>query len=337
MRYYWLLMAILGLAWGQSSCPYVRYILFDACGGGCNEGNREMVIMWSGSSGFNINDLRITFPNPANTTWCNSGCGTNTLDGSDPGIITAWNAACGTSVFLSAPPGTFIDPNKWVVIITGTAWNTGSCTNLSYYSPSGMCSAGVGGVYVVFASNTNTAGRFANLTSLEKNKRMIIDFPGNDCDMTINYCGRLSSGASDGNYFLINPSVCIGQTWGSHNADCNTVPDNTNCYIWYDNAPFNSPTQSSGISPGNSLDCALPSISILPVLWAYAHIEGSNLVWHATGLGGDERARLSLEYASEVGGAWSTMATGLPLVGRYPLYQGGFYRLAAPLRDGGVA
>ncbi|MEN3040690.1 MAG: T9SS type A sorting domain-containing protein [Bacteroidia bacterium] len=332
MRYYWLLMAILGLAWGQ--CPYVRYIHFNACGNGSEEGLNEYLLLWSGP-GFNIDNLRISFPiapnnntaidcdNPSPTWVCNS-C-THGWTCSSTLVSNLNSNACSGTTFTCITSGQNIPANSWVMLFTGASPS---------YIPNTSTLCGAGTIYVAAANQTlGSQGRYLNNPSSNQNRRTRIVFDGMPaCSMTINYEGI--SGSLDGDALIIDYNTCIGKTDGANESN---TPGCPNSYT----PPLSSCYYSSGTSNGVSLyrpnNCNMPPLSVLPVFWAYAHIEGSNLVWHATGLGGDEGARLSLEYASEVGGAWSTMATGLPLVGRYPLYQGGFYRLAAPLRDGGVA
>ncbi|MDW8236731.1 MAG: T9SS type A sorting domain-containing protein [Bacteroidia bacterium] len=316
MRYRTILVGI-GLAWAQGSCPYVRYILYDACGS--SEGNDELLIFWSGP-GFNTDQLRIYFPNPDATLWCNSTCGGNTLNQCNNALINDWNTTCGATVFQCVGSNYNIPPNSWVILFTGYQNTT------PYPNPTNLCGAGT--VYVMFANNTNGAGRYLNNPTDGQNRRTAISFTGMPaCSMTVNYRNiQPSSVVRNGNYLVIDPNICIGRTEGQNNV----APSSNACY-------FQSATNRNGVDTGNvGTNCPLPGPGILPILWAYTHIEGSTLVWHATGLGGDEGARLTLEYAPHAGGEWAVIATGLPLIGRYPLERSGFYRLAAPLRGGEV-
>ncbi|GIV24145.1 MAG: hypothetical protein KatS3mg025_1804 [Bacteroidia bacterium] len=312
-------LILVGLLWGvflPAQCPYVRYILFDACPGGGNEGNDEHLIFWSGS-GFNTDQLRIGFPNSATTVWCNSGCGTNTLSQCNTTLINSWNTTCGSTVFQCAGANTNIPANSWVILFTG--YSNASPPP----SPTNFC--GLGTVYVLFANNTNTGGRYLNNPTNAENRATRVAFTSMPaCSMTVNYRNITGSAAQDGNYLLIDPSVCIGKTEGQNNV----TPSTSACYYAGSNG-------ENGVSLGNSSNCALPPVSVLPILWAYVRVEGNWLTWQATGVGGDEEARLTLWYRPEEGGAWGQLAERLPLIGQYPLSLPGAYQLRAQLRGGG--
>lgn len=310
-------LILVGLLWGlllPAQCPYLRYILFDACPGGGNEGNDEHLIFWS-DGGFNTNQLRIIFPNSPTTVWCNSGCGTNTLSACNTTLINSWNTSCGSTVFQCAGANTNIPANSWVILFTG--YNNSSPPP----SPTNFC--GLGTVYVLFANNTNTGGRYLNNPSDSANRATRIAFTSLPaCSMTVNY--RNIPNGQDGNYLLIDPSVCIGRTEGQNNV----TPSTSACYYAGSNG-------QNGVSLGNSAGCALPPISVLPILWAYVGVEGGWLSWQATGVGGDEDARLTLWYRAEEGVDWEPLAAGLPLRGRYTLTLPGAYQLRARLKGGG--
>jgi len=80
MRAFWLGL-LLGTAL-RAQCPYVRYILFDACGSGTEEGCNEHLLLYTPVD-LNIDNIAISFPirpnntNPDNdspTEWvCNGG------------------------------------------------------------------------------------------------------------------------------------------------------------------------------------------------------------------------------------------------------------------------
>ncbi|MEN2993056.1 MAG: T9SS type A sorting domain-containing protein [Bacteroidia bacterium] len=312
----WRVAALLGLLWAQANtCPYVRYILFDACSG--SEGNDEFLIFWSGSTGFNTNQLQITFPNPATTTWCNTTCGANTLSQCNTSVINSWNATCGSNVFQCAGANVNIPPNSWVILFTGYQ------NANPYPNPSNLCGAGT--VYVMFANNTDGAGRYLNNPTNAQNRRTIINFVGRpECAMTVNY--RNINPDQNGNYLLIDPTICIGRTEGQNNA----VPPPDACY-------YASSTNRNGVSLGNAGGtCPLPPISVLPILWARVRIEGERLIWEAVGLESEATARLTLWHTPEIGMAWQVVESGLPLAGQYLLQEEGFYRLSAPLRSGAV-
>ncbi|MCX8113388.1 MAG: T9SS type A sorting domain-containing protein [Bacteroidia bacterium] len=329
---YWITLIGIGLAWGQSGCPYVRYIHFNACGNGAQEGLNEYLLIWSGSNGFNIDNLRISFPtlpnsnsldcdNPTPTWICNS-CSQGWI--CPPGLITSLNStACTGTTFVCISSGQNIPANSWVMLFAG---------NAPTYVPNTSTLCGAGTVYVGAANQNNGQGRYLNGPSDTQNRRTRIAIDGMPaCDMTVNYENVTS--ASDGDALIIDYNTCIGQTQGANESPS---PGCQNPYTPPPGSCYYSGSSSNGVTLYRPNNCNMPSLSVLPVLWAYTHIEGSTLVWHATGLGGDEGARLILEYVSHIGGEWAVIATGLPLIGRYPLERSGFYRLAAPLRGGEV-
>ncbi|MDT7942282.1 MAG: hypothetical protein RQ993_03305, partial [Bacteroidota bacterium] len=80
----WLLLLPVGL-WAQgdpTTCPYLRYILFDACGLGSEEGYNEHLVFFTPVD-MNIDALRVSFPvypnqtsldNDSPTRWVCYGC-----------------------------------------------------------------------------------------------------------------------------------------------------------------------------------------------------------------------------------------------------------------------
>ncbi|MDW8417644.1 MAG: T9SS type A sorting domain-containing protein, partial [Bacteroidia bacterium] len=187
-------------------------------------------------------------------------------------------------------------------------------------------------VYVAVANQTHGQGRYQNAPTSSQNRRTRIVFDGMpSCSMTVNY--EDVTGDTNGDALIIDYNTCIGKSEGANETSTSPCPSS---YTPPPTSCFYSGSSANGVTLYRPNNCNMPPLNVLPILWAYTHIEGSALVWHATGLGGDEGARLSLEYASEAEGVWSVMATGLPLVGRYPLSQSGFYRLAAPLRNGSI-
>ncbi len=132
----------------QSNCatPQIRSILVDACSS--NEGVDELVIIENGANPLPISDLTIAFPSGG--TFCNSGCGANTLL-NNPAYITQLNTLAGCTLFQYADP---IPANAIIVVFTGLTpsyvfdYST-QCPSTSTY-------------YAVFCNNASVAGRFAN-------------------------------------------------------------------------------------------------------------------------------------------------------------------------------
>lgn len=132
----------------QSNCntPQIRSILADACSS--VEGLDEQVIIENGANPLSINDISLAFPSGG--TYCNSGCGTNTL-GNNATYISQLNALAGCNIFTYADP---IPAGAIIVVFTGQ-----TPSYVFDYSP--QCPS-TQQYYAVFCNNTSTAGRFAN-------------------------------------------------------------------------------------------------------------------------------------------------------------------------------
>lgn len=132
----------------QSNCntPQIRSILADACSS--VEGLDEQVIIENGANALSISDINLAFPSGG--TYCNSGCGTNTL-GNNPAYINQLNTAAGCSLFTYADP---IPAGAIIVVFTGQ-----TPSYVFDYSP--QCPS-TQQYYAIFCNNTSTAGRFAN-------------------------------------------------------------------------------------------------------------------------------------------------------------------------------
>lgn len=132
----------------QNNCstPQIRSILADACSS--QEGLDELVIIENGASPLAINDITLNFPSGG--SYCNSGCGTNTLL-NNPAYITQLNTLAGCALFQYADP---IPAGAIIVVFTGftpsyTFDYSTQCPSASTY-------------YAVFCNNASTTGRFAN-------------------------------------------------------------------------------------------------------------------------------------------------------------------------------
>jgi hypothetical protein len=318
----WLLLLPVGL-WAQgdpTTCPYLRYILFDACTAG-NEGNDELLIFYTPVA-FNINNLRIDFPNPAGTVWCYTACGTNNFTCTSLNNTVAYlNAnACAGTTFTCPAAGTTIPANSFILLFTGR-----NVTN-NYPNPSALCVPGT--VYVLFVNQTNTAGRYLNNPTSDQNRRTIITFTGAPaCNMTVNYRGFIAN--ADGNYLLVDPNICIGLTSGD-NANNGTQPPPGSCA--YRGAGGGGP--SNGVSLGNiGPNCVLPSTGVLPILWQEVRVVGGRLRWRALFEGEAERP-LTLWHQPEEQATAYIYRVGLGAKGELPLERAGLYYLTVELADG---
>lgn len=132
----------------QTNCntPQIRSILADACSS--VEGLDEQVIIENGSNPLSISDMTLAFPSGG--TYCNSGCGTNTL-GNNASYIAQLNTTAGCNLFTYADP---IPAGAIIVVFTGQ-----TPSYVFDYSP--QCPS-TQQYYAVFCNNTSTAGRFAN-------------------------------------------------------------------------------------------------------------------------------------------------------------------------------
>lgn len=309
----------------QAQCPYVRYILLDACGPGTQEGCNEHLLLYTPVS-LNINDIAISFPVVPNsstldsdspTYWvCNSpGCAASWVD--NAGVISTLNSsACTGTTFVYAAPGTTLPAGSWVLLFAGQ--------NTSYTPPSsGLCVGGT--VYVAFSSNTNCQGRYQNNPTPSQNRRTRIAFSGMPaCSMTVNYRGSFT--ATDGNYLLIDPAICIGLTEGQNNV----LPSPNACYY--------AGSGQNGVSLGNiGNTCPLPTLGVLPVVWVEVRVEGARLVWRVEGLELDQSLYLERQEIGEPFSGWTRTASGLPSRGTYEFSLAGLYRLVVEGAQGRLA
>lgn len=165
------------------SCPEIKSILIDACGGTI-EGINEFFTFQNGNNSMPIDSLRANFPNGGD--YCNSGCATRTWV-TNPTYVAQLNTTAGCAgLFVEADP---IPANAEVIVFTGSS----PTYNFDF---SGLC--GTGPYYAVFANNTNTSGRFANYNSTCSNRTLNVDF-GSSCSDAVTYNRCLLSN-TDGAY-----------------------------------------------------------------------------------------------------------------------------------------
>jgi hypothetical protein len=317
----WLLLLPMGL-WAQgdpTTCPYLRYILFDACGDGRQEGFNEHLVFFTPVD-MNINALRVSFPvypNQTNldddnpTRWVCYGCTYSWT--CNNGVIFNMNTnACGGTTYTCPSSGTTIPANSLIIVFTGVPTTLPPRNNL----------CGAGTVYVLFTNNNQGQGRYLNGPDPTQNRRTRIAFNGfPNCDMTVNYRGNFV--AADGNYLLIDPAICIGKTEGRNNVN----PSNTACYF--------SGSGSNGVSLDRDArnPCTLPSLPVLPLLWQEVRVVGGRLRWRALFEGEAERS-LTLWHQPEEQATAYIYRVGLGAKGELPLERAGLYYLTVELADG---
>jgi hypothetical protein len=304
---HWLWL-LLPLTLHSQTCPYLRYILFDACGG--PEGLNEHLVFFTPVD-MNINALRVSFP-AIHTGWvCYDGCTPSWT--CDNNTVNAMNSnACPGTTYTCPSSGTTIPANSLIIVFTGVPPTTLPSLN-------NLCGART--VYVLFVNSNDGTGRFLNNPNANQNRRTRIAFDGfPNCDMTVNYRGNFME--ANGNYLLIDPAICIGRTEGQNNV----VPSNAACYY--------SGSGSNGVSLGNAgPNCALPGLGTLPILWQEVRVVGGRLRWRALFEGEAERP-LTLWHQPEEQATAYIYRVGLGAKGELPLERGGLYYLTVESADG---
>lgn len=137
----------------SSATPQITSVMYNSCNGS-SEGTDELVIFQNGSNPINVNDMVIDLPN---TTWCNSGCGGNTI-GNNATYVSDLNTMAGCALFVYADP---IPAGATVIIFTG---NPPSAV-LDY---STQCGAPGAPFYVLFLNNISITGNFVNTGTTPK-------------------------------------------------------------------------------------------------------------------------------------------------------------------------
>ena len=317
--HFWLLLLSVGL-WAQgdpTTCPYLRYILFDACEP--PEGLNEHLVFFTPVD-MNINALRVSFPVYPNqvdtdddnsTRWVCYGCSYSWTCDNDK--ISDMNSnACAGTTYTCPSSGTTIPANSLIIVFTGVPTTLPSLSNL----------CGAGTVYVLFTNNNQGQGRYLNGPDPTQNRRTRIAFDGfPNCDMTVNYRGNFT--VRDGNYLLIDPAICIGRTEGQNNVP----PSNMACHYSGNNG-------SNGVSLGNARNnCALPGLGTLPILWQEVRVVEGRLRWRALFEGEAERA-LTLWHQPEEQATAYSYREGLGAKGELPLERAGLYYLTVESADG---
>lgn len=91
----------------------ITTLMVNSCSGS-SEGTDELIVIQNGDEAINIDDMIIDLPN---TSWCNSGCGGNTI-GNSPTYLADLNtmAGCTPDLFVYADP---IPAGATIIIFTG--------------------------------------------------------------------------------------------------------------------------------------------------------------------------------------------------------------------------
>jgi len=146
----------------------ITTIMVNSCSG-ASEGTDELIIIENGSEPVSIDDIVITLPN---TTWCNAGCGTNTI-GNNTTYLNDMNtmAGCSPDLFVYSDP---IPAGATIIIFTGNP----PTTVLDYSS---NCGAPGAPMYVLFLNNSSITGNYANSGATPKTTT--IDFGNGQTDV----------------------------------------------------------------------------------------------------------------------------------------------------------
>ena len=177
-----------------SQCPRVEAILVDACS---TESLNEFVIIHSGSSGFNTNDLSVDFPAGNNQmSVSNNDINTN-VDNWPPGTPCGLvngnpSAYTGCSNIIPVGQGFDVPPNSILILQTSNGSQNG------VYDFSSLCGSDQC-VYVISNSCTRTIGAFSNSTSTGL-RTTTFDFGGGCQDVVTYDCQALIG--DNGDYYL---------------------------------------------------------------------------------------------------------------------------------------
>ncbi len=146
----------------------ITTIMVNSCSGS-SEGTDELIVIQNGDEAINIDEMIIDLPN---TSWCNSGCGGNTI-GNSPAYLADLNtmAGCTPDLFVYADP---IPAGATIIIFTGNP----PTTVLDYSS---NCGAPGAPIYAIFLDNSSITGNFANSGSTIK--IIDIDFGNGQSDV----------------------------------------------------------------------------------------------------------------------------------------------------------
>jgi hypothetical protein len=169
----------------STGCPEIQAILVNACT--AVEGRDEYIVFTTEGTSVNVNDISITTPSAG--TWCNSGCGANTIV-NQAAYITSLNTVAGCALFTYANP---IPAGATVIVFTGTP----PSYNMDFSSQCGS-----GPYYAVFMTNANTLGRFANAANADRTLSMTF---GGSCSDNVTYYSSAGNTGTDGDFVYFEP------------------------------------------------------------------------------------------------------------------------------------
>ncbi|MCH2085226.1 MAG: SprB repeat-containing protein, partial [Saprospiraceae bacterium] len=195
----------------NAQCPSIEAIMIDGCSGEAN----EFVVINSGTNGFNVSDLQLSYDmnnniinaqnndiniNIDNFSGNPSPCGLQTGDIS---------LVSGCTNVIAAGLGDVIPPNSLVILQVSATAN--AVTDFSAICGAGQCA------YVIQSSCSRTAGGFTNGSGSGGTRTTILDLVSQPCAASYVY-DRASIVGGDGAYYL--PST---NTYGNDGCDAPAV------------------------------------------------------------------------------------------------------------------
>ncbi|MEX1001984.1 MAG: hypothetical protein WDZ35_07705 [Crocinitomicaceae bacterium] len=178
--------------------PYIQSINYNACTG--NEGTDEIIVVQMGDDDIPVDSLVIELPN---STWCNVGCGGNTIV-NNPTYINDLNLLAGCTMFTYCDP---IPADATLMIFTGNPPSA-----LIDYSAS--CGSPDAPYCVIFLNNTSLTGNFSNSSTTP---RVTTIHFGSGSSSTVSYTASDGVGDVDGATADYDAS---GNVTYSQNVDC---------------------------------------------------------------------------------------------------------------------
>lgn len=179
-------------------CPRVEAIMVNACG---QEEDNEFIIIHTGSTGFNTNDLQLSYPASVNVTSAvNNDVNmnlNNLVSAPTPCGIVSGNTSLirGCSNLIPVGPGVQLAPNSIVVFQTSAG-----AVGLNSYDFSSLCGMGQC-VYLMASACNRTIPAFAQ--SGTSTRQIIFQVAGSTCGpQTIDYDVTNAELLNNGGYYL---------------------------------------------------------------------------------------------------------------------------------------
>lgn len=186
-----------------ATCPQVKSILVNSCGVSSSEGLDEYIVFKNGSSSLAVDDIQVDFPFAG--SFCNSGCGTNTLI-NNAAYISSLNttATCAKFVYLDPIPA-----NVTVLIFTALTPNYA-------YDFSSLCSNSEQ-IVVLFCNSTVSSGRYANNAGANRSTT----FTWGTCSQVATFFSSTANTGDDGDFANFDAAGVVSY---SNEGTCLAIP-----------------------------------------------------------------------------------------------------------------